>query len=94
MIAILHTNSILHEWQTGSFVCIGLGHGKYQFYNCIGHTVQQTCKLNSTPQLTHPPNEQTNIASISITFKTRRAVLSVPTNLLQWQKLRMQQPQI
>ena len=32
------------------------GHGKYRFYNCIGHAVQPTCKLNSTPQLTYPPN--------------------------------------
>ena len=40
------------------------GRGRYQFYNCIGHTVQPTCKLNSTPQLTYPPNKQTNIVSL------------------------------
>ena len=38
--------------------------GKIRFYNCIGHTVQPTCKLNSTPQLTYTPNEQTNIVSL------------------------------
>ena len=40
--------------------------GKYRFYNCIGHTVQPTCKLNSTPQLTYPPKAQINIVSISL----------------------------
>ena len=38
--------------------------GKYRFYICIGHTVQPTCKLNSMPQLTYPPNKQTNIVSL------------------------------
>ena len=32
------------------------GCGIRLFYNCIGHAVQPTCKLNSTPQLTYPPN--------------------------------------
>ena len=40
------------------------GRGKYQFYNCIGHTVQPTCKLNSTLQLIYPPNKWTNIVSL------------------------------
>ena len=40
--------------------------GKYRFYNCIGHTVQPTCKLNSTPQLTYPPKAQINIVSLSL----------------------------
>ena len=40
--------------------------GKYRFYNYIGHTVQPTCKLNSTPQLTYPPKAQINIVSLSL----------------------------
>ena len=40
--------------------------GKNRVYNCIGHTVQPTCKLNSTPQLTYPPNRQTNIVSLQL----------------------------
>ena len=40
--------------------------GKYRFYICIGHTVQSTCKLNSMPQLTYPPNQQTNIVSLQL----------------------------
>ena len=40
--------------------------GKNRFYNCIGHTVQPTCKLNSTLQLTYPPNRQTNIVSLQL----------------------------
>ena len=40
--------------------------GKYRFYNCIGHTVQPTCKLNSTPQQTYPPNQQINIVSLHL----------------------------
>ena len=40
--------------------------GKYRFYICIGHTVQPTCKLNSTPQLTYPPKAQINILSLSL----------------------------
>ena len=40
--------------------------GKYRFYICIGHTVQPTCKLNSTPQLTYPPNRQTNIVPLQL----------------------------
>ena len=39
------------------------GRGKYRFYNCIGHAVKPTCKLNSKPQLIYPPNEQSNIVS-------------------------------
>ena len=40
--------------------------GKYRFYNCIGHTVQPTCKLNSKPKLTYPPKAQINIVSLSL----------------------------
>ena len=40
--------------------------GKYRFYFCIGHTVQPTCKLNSTPQLTYSPNQQINIVSLQL----------------------------
>ena len=41
------------------------GEGKYRFYNCIGHTVQPPCKLNSTPQLTYPSKAQIKIVSLS-----------------------------
>ena len=46
--------------------------GKYRFYICIGHTVQPTCKLNSTPQLTYPPNQQTNIVSLQLLRQEER----------------------
>ena len=52
--------------ESSAFQISGLG--KYRLYNCIGHTVQvqPTCKLNSTPQLTYPPNEQINKVSLSL----------------------------
>ena len=49
-----------------SSACQISARGKYRFYICIGHIVQPICKLNSTPQLTYPPNRQTNIVSLQL----------------------------
>ena len=61
---VILTKVLLRYVAQESRVFLISGCGKYRFYNCIGHTVQPTCKLNSMPQLSYSPNEQTNIVSL------------------------------